>query len=108
MGISMERMEKSLKFLAETDEKAAEYKADVERAAYKVKAMKAAVVSREEGAMDLRKAIAENNTQVAEATGEWLAMLQASEGLQNKRKTEVLVIDVFRTLEASRRMGNVT
>lgn len=105
--ITDDRLQKALTFLAETDEKAAELKVDVERAAYYLKAMKSAIIIREDGAMELRKAIAEKDALTAEKTGEWLETLRQSEALNNKRKTEVLIIDVWRSLNANRRTGNV-
>ena len=105
--ISQDRLEKALRFIAESDEKAAELKTNVERAAYKIKAMKAQIIAHEDGAMELRKAIAEKHERVAEATGAWLATFQASHALENKRRTEFLIVDIFRTLEASRRKGNI-
>ena len=106
--ISQDRLEKALTFISTTDEKAAELKTDVERAAYKIKAMKAQIIAHEDGAMELRKAIAEKHERVAEATGAWLEYFKQYHALDNKRKTEILVIDVWRSLNASRRQGNIT
>ena len=103
--ITDDRLQKALTFLADTDEKAAELKVEVERAAYLLKAMKSAIIIREDGAMELRKAVAEKGS--AEKTGEWLETLRQFEALTNKRKTEALIVDVWRSLNANRRVGNL-
>ena len=105
--ISLERLEKSLTFIAETDEKAAELKTNVERAAYKLKRTKAILYIHEDGAVELRKAKAEQATETIEAEAEFLHAHQLSEALQNKRKTEFLIVDVWRSLNASKRHGNI-
>ena len=105
--ITDERLQKALTFLADTDEKAAELKVEVERAAYLLKAMKSAIIIREDGAMELRKAVAEKDALTANKTGAWLETLRMYEALTNKRKTEVLIVDVWRSLNANRRVGNL-
>jgi len=105
--ISEERLTQALTYIASTDEEAADAKADVERAHYKRKKIISAVIEHGEGAMELRKAVAENSKEAEYATMDYLNALQVSERLQNKRKTEMLIVDVFRTLEASRRRGNI-
>ena len=106
--ISEDRLQKALTFIAETDEKAAELKTDVERASYKSKKIKASIFVHEEGAMDLRKAKAEISQDAIDADAEYLQAHQDSQALENKRKTEFLVVDVWRSLNASRRQGNIT
>ncbi len=106
MSVSQERLERSLKFLAETDEPAAEAKTAVERASFKLKKVKAAIIQHEEGAMELRKAKAENSPEADQAGMEYLDAYLESEKLHNKRKTEQLIVDVWRSLNANRRQGS--
>jgi hypothetical protein len=80
----------------------------VERAAYKLKRVKAVLYVHEDGAVELRKAKAEQATETIEAEAEYLNAYQKSEVLAMKRKTEFLVVDVWRSLNASRRQGNIT
>ena len=106
--ISQDRLEKALTFISTTDEKAAELKTDVERAAYKSKKIKATLFVHGEGSVEMRKAGAETAQEAIDADAEYLQAHQGSQALENKRKTEFLIVDVFRTLEASRRYGNIT
>lgn len=103
--ISDERLSKALTFLSETDMEAAERKADVERQMFRFKKVKAAIFEHGEGAMDLRKAIAENSPEAEAAYMDYLKELADFETLANKRKTETLIVDVWRSLNASRRQG---
>ena len=106
--ISKDRLEKALTFISETDEKAAELKTDVERAAYKSKKIKATLFVHGEGSVEMRKAGAETAQEAIDADAEYLQAHQDSQALENKRKTEFLIVDVWRSLNASRRQGNIT
>ncbi len=106
--ISEDRLQQAMTYLAQTDTDCARLKAEVESAAHAIKAMKAAIIIREEGPMELRKAKAENATIVSEKVGAWLSCLERYEAMVNKRKTETLIVDVWRSLNASRRVGNIT
>lgn len=106
--ITTERLQRALTFIAETDEQAATLKTDVERLHYRVKQIKAAIFVHENGSVAMRQAVAEGHTHTETAVAEYLDAYQKSEALQNKRKTEALVIDVWRSLNASKRLGNIT
>ena len=107
--ITEERLEKALKFLSETDEESASASANVKYLDRLLKRKKAlfitsdknlkSISAKEQGfyASDIyEKAIDEQfNAEVKAST------------LENKRDKEILVIDLFRTLEASRRKGNI-
>jgi hypothetical protein len=105
MSISSERLEKALKFLAETDEDAANLKVDVERASFKLKKVKAAIFVHSGGNIEERKSQAEISPEADNATVEYLDAYAKSEALQNKRKTEVLIVDVWRSLNSARTKG---
>jgi hypothetical protein len=106
--ISKDRLEKALTFISETDEKAAELKTDVERASYKAKKVKATLFVHGEGSVEMRKALAETWKDAVDADNEYLQAHQDSQALENKRKTVLLFVDVWRSLNASRRQGNIT
>jgi len=107
MSVSDDRMEKALRYLAETDERAAELKADVERQEYKVKAMKAAVFKLSDGTVADRNAAAETADDVIKAQADHVKAIAAYMSVSNKRATETLIVDVWRTCAANRRHGNV-
>jgi len=96
-------MEDSLNYLAGSDEKYALAKADVLRAEILCKRIRARILVGEEGAIELRKAKAENFPEVIKADEEYCTATLDFETLKAKRSRAEMTIDVFRTLEASRR-----
>ena len=105
--ISEERLEQALIYLSSTDEEAAELKADVERTEYKAKAMKAAIFSHLEGTVADREAKAMTNPDVGKAYEAHFKAIRDYQAVANKRVLETLVVDVYRTISANRRVGNV-
>ena len=107
--ITEDRLEKALKFLSETDEESASASANVKYLDRLLKRKKAlfitsdrnlkSISAKEQGfyASEIyEKAIDEQfNAEVKSAT------------MGNKRDKEGLIIDLFRTLEASRRQHNI-
>jgi hypothetical protein len=107
MLISEARLQKALIFLSETDEPAAALRADAERAEFKAKAIKDAVFLASEGTVAERMAIAGKCEQFATAMDEYFAALRASDAMRNKRSTESIVIDCWRSLNSGRNKGNI-
>lgn len=104
--ISEDRLQKALTFLAETDEKVAVLKADVERMKYKrdtVLAIKEAYSQAKTQAE--RQRDARMSTEYCEWVGENQATVQAYETLKNKRATEALIVEVWRSLNSARKAG---
>jgi hypothetical protein len=98
-----ERLEKAMIYLAESDATFAEAHMDMERAEYRAKAIRNQVFLHCEGTVAERSAIADTSGEYDKAMGTYFESLREYDYLKNKRKTEELVIDVYRTLEASRR-----
>ena len=96
--ITDERAEKALRYLAETDLSCAEAKANMERAEYKAKATKQAVFRMTEGSVAER-------TAVAETSGQYFLAMREYGHIANKRETERIVMDTWRTIQANRRQG---
>ena len=96
-------MENALEFLAETDEPFAEAKTSVLRCEILVKRVRARVFVTEEGTIEVRKAKAEGHGDVIAADESLCASALAFETLKAKRSRAEILIDVYRTLEASRR-----
>lgn len=105
--ITDERAEKAIRFLADTDEKAAIAKTDVQRLEDEIKAVKAAIFMRSEGSAEARKAEAEVHENTIAARKEYYRALLGHEHVQNKRKTESLVCELWRSVTSNRRAGIV-
>jgi len=105
--VTDERCEKALRYLASTDEQAAELKADVDRSEFKAKAMKAAAFLHLEGTVADREAGSTQMPEVAAAYEEHFKAIRAYGAVANKRAVEVLIVEVWRSVGANRRVGNV-
>ena len=103
-----ERVEKALHFLAETDQPSAELKAQIARCEYACKLARARMflLSDRQG-VEARKAEAESSHDVQQAEARLADTIVEAETLAAKRKTNALIVDVWRTCEASRRIGNL-
>jgi hypothetical protein len=104
--ISEERAEKALRYLVDTDEPCALAKAEMERAEYGWKATREAVFTHAEGTVAERQAIAATHHATKEAHERYCAAVALYSKMANKRDTEKIVLDMFRTLSANRRMGS--
>ena len=99
------RIERALQFLAETDRDYALAKTEVEATSILAKKARARIFLTGEGSVEARKAEAETHPEVAKADDQYIAALLAFEKLKAQRERAELVIEVWRTLEASRRKG---
>ena len=107
--ITEERLEKALKFLSETDEESASASANVKYLDRLLKRKKALFITSDN---NLKSISAKEQGFYAsdiyeKAIDEQFAAEVKASTLENKRDKEILVIDLFRTLEASRRKGNL-
>lgn len=105
--ISDEQLSRALNYLAETDEKAAELRADMERQEYYFKRAKALAFKLAEGTVADRNATAETSPEVTVAAETWFSAIQASESVKAKRQRAALVVEVWRSCNANRRTGNI-
>lgn len=103
--ISDERLQKSLTYLAETDQECAELKVACERYEYLKKRKRAAIFLSSVGNVEERKAKAEVSPEVESVEQEHTDVLVQFEQMAAKRKTEALIVDVWRSLNANRRQG---
>lgn len=103
--VSDERAEKALRFLAESDEEAAIAKADMERAEFKAKAIRQTVFKIADGSVADRNALAETSDDYRHAMDLYFVALQKYAHMANKRETEKIVLDTWRTISANRRHG---
>jgi hypothetical protein len=101
--ITTERMESAMMFLAETDDSYALAKTDVLRAEILAKRARARIFMASEGNVESRKAAAEGHGEVTSADDELVRATLEYESLRAKRQRAELLIEVYRTVEASRR-----
>lgn len=101
--ISQDRLEKAMTYLATTDEEAADLQTEMERSEFRARAVKDALIAHGEGGLGDRTARAGCAQEYLEAMDAHYAAVKAFVAVKNKRHTEEIVIDVYRTLEASRR-----
>jgi hypothetical protein len=106
--IDEDRLQKALTYLATTDEPCAALRADMERSHYRAKAIRAAMIKHSSGSSaSAREADADSSNEVNDA---WEKAFKAAHdyyAMNNKRDTEKIVIDTWRSLNSNRRMGQV-
>ena len=105
MSVSLERAEKALRYLAETDQEIAEARADVSRAEYILKRREATSYLSASGTQEERRSIARASDDYEQASETYTKALAAYEYLKAKRETERIVWETWRSLESSRRQG---
>jgi hypothetical protein len=105
MLVTDERLETALGRLAKTDALSAELHMKMERAEFKAKAVKDAVFLRSEGSVAERQAVAGTSGDYTVAMDEYFTALQAFDTIKNERAREVLVIEVWRSLNSARNKG---
>jgi hypothetical protein len=98
-------MEQALAYLAETDEPCAVLRADVERAEFKAKRTKAAVFQISDGTVADRNANAETSSETEQAYSGYFDALQKFDAMKNKRSTEAIVFEAWRSLNSNRRQA---
>jgi hypothetical protein len=103
--IDDERLEKALRFLATTDDQCAALRADMERTEFKAKAVKAAQFKLSEGSVADRNATADTSEETSRAYEEHFKAMHAYHSLANRRSTEAIVIDTWRSMNANRRLA---
>ena len=107
--ITEDRLEQSLKFIAETDESSAEANANVKYLDRLLKRKKALFIMHDR---ELKSVSAKEHAFYAsdifsKAIDELFQAEVKASTLENKRDKEGMIIDLFRTLEASRRKHNI-
>tara|TARA_R100001530_G_scaffold66510_1_gene47568 strand:+ start:747 stop:1073 length:327 start_codon:yes stop_codon:yes gene_type:complete len=107
--ITEERLEKALTYLSDTDEQSAEASANVKYLDRLLKRKKALFITSDKNLKSI--SAKEQGFYASEiyenAINEQFNAEVKASTLENKRDKEILVIDLFRTLEASRRKGNI-
>lgn len=105
--ISDDRLQAAMVYRAETDLTCAELETEVARQEFKIKQIKAQVFLHSEGTVDARKAEAELSEATLDAEENYLQAMQDFKAMKYKRETENQVIELWRSLNANRRQGNI-
>lgn len=105
--ISEKRLDQALGYLLKTDDELARLLEVMDTAVAKAEAVMDAVFVHLEGSVANREAHARMTTEYQKALAESFAAKRAHNAVLNKRKTESIVIDVWRSLNAARRQGNI-
>ena len=107
--ISEKRLEESLKYLADTDEESAVANATVKQLDRLLKRKKALHITgnKEDKSISAKEQTYYASNTYKEAIDELFKAEVDASTLDNKRDKEGLIIDLFRTLEASRRKNNI-
>lgn len=92
-----------MEFLAETDEQFAEIKTLVARAEILCKRARARLFLTGEGSVEARKAAAEAHPEACAADDTYIEAMREFETLKARRSRAEILIDVWRSIEASRR-----
>jgi len=108
MDISDDRLQKALTYLATTDEEAAQAKAymagleDQKKTVFSVELLKAS------GSVEVKKAESHSSPAYIQHAKLIQQSIYDYEVLRNKRLTEALIVEVWRSCNANRRNGNIT
>lgn len=105
--ISETRLNKALKYLAETDEDAARAKALMISLEDQRKTVKALAFLKAQGTVAEREANAYNSQEYRDHAEKLENAVADYEALRNKRATETIIIEVWRSLNAARRSGQI-
>ncbi len=106
--ISQDRLQESLIYLAETDEPCAQRRADHARAEFKAKSVKNVLMKAiTKGSIPDRTAEAETDQAYLDAKAEEFQKFFEYEAMKNKRITETIVVDTWRSLNAGRNKGQI-
>jgi hypothetical protein len=101
--IDQAKMEAAMEYLAETDNSYAIAKTDVLRAEILAKRARARIFVGESGSIEARKASSEGHEEVIAADEELMRATLEYEAIKAKRQRAEIVIDVWRSLNASQR-----
>jgi hypothetical protein len=100
-------MERALRWMATTDVEFADWRVQMLRAEYMADVAESTVYKLLEGTVEDRKRAAKAAPEVQKAMDDYFGCVRGYEKLRAQRKTAELLIETWRTVEASRRQGNV-
>lgn len=104
-AITQDRMEQALEYLSSTDEPCAALRSDMERAEWKAKRTKATIFQLSEGSVAERNAAAETSPDTEAAYEQYFQSMREHDAMKNKRATEAIVFEAWRSLNSNRRQA---
>lgn len=104
-ALTEDRVERAMATMAETDSQHAECKVAMLRAEQKIKSTKALVYAALSGSVEDRKQATELDARVEAAWEAYFVRVKDFEMIKSRREHECRVIELYRTLASSRRMG---
>ena len=105
--LNEDRVEQALKYLSSTDEQHAELSGEVKMLEEVLKSVKAALFLESEGGVAEREQKALASVKYIKAVNEWASVWKAFKVMANRREHEVRVVEIWQTLSANRRKGNL-
>lgn len=103
--VTQQRMEEALGYLSDTDETCATLRADMERAEFRAKRTEQAIFKISDGTVAERTAVAKTSPDTEAAYEKHFQAMQDYWTVANRRATEAIVIETWRSLNANRRQG---
>ena len=103
--IDRTRMEQAMDYLASTDEEYAQLRTNVKRCEYLLKRKEAIAYMSHEGTVKEREVRSRLDPDVQTAYDDHTDSMELFERIAAKRQTEALIIEIWRSLESSRRVG---
>ena len=107
MKITLQTIEADLDFLAKTDERYAELKAGLEHIKNTTKSVKGAFITESSDSVAKSSEAFYASTNYVETQKKTHQINKEFLTLETKRNSAIMRIDVWRTLEATRRKGNI-
>ena len=107
--ITQEKMEKALEYLAESEQEYAELRAskDLESKRLEI-TLASGIIDSNSSSVAAKKVDAQVSEDYKETVEQYQQLLEAYYLIDAKRKRAEILIDTWRTLEASRRRGTIT
>lgn len=107
MVISDQRLEQALTFIAESDQQIGHWRAQVLRTEFLAKSAEALAFKSQQGAIEERKQSARLTPEVSAAWEKHFQAVLEYEKLKAQRERQYIVIELYRTMSANLRRGQV-
>jgi len=107
MNITEKEAGQALEYLSDSDETHAELEYNYKLSEERIKQAKAHAFLLAEGTVAERQAKAEIDPKTKLAIEEWANALKEFKNLTNTRNTQIRITEMFQTLSANRRKGNI-
>ena len=105
--ITDKEVERAIRYLEQTDLEVADWKVAVMRAEHLVEVTESTVYRAAEGSIEDRKRYAKASPEVMVKQEELFRAVREHEVIRAKRKRAELMVELWRTLSANRRQGNI-